>query len=82
MIDSKKLQKISIVFEETGTDQGRAFNVYMTGHMRNLDTVPEKDLGPAEFWAMKGLQAVVAMLKVAGVIKTVTPLNKGRGFTQ
>jgi hypothetical protein len=32
----RHLQRISIVFEETGSDGGKGFNVYLDGQTRNL----------------------------------------------
>lgn len=78
MSKQKGLQRISIVFEETGEDgkdskgePGKRFNVYLDGHTRNLNHVNEKDLSPAEFWAMRMFAIVTHYIGKAGAVETV-----------
>jgi hypothetical protein len=73
MAKQTALQKISIVFEETGVDtaEGKRFNVYLHGHTRNLNNTKEDDLSPAEFWASRCFAIVGDVLKKTGAVEKV-----------
>ncbi len=60
-------RRVSIVFEETG---GAGFNVYLDGQTKGirLDD-PGDDLSPADFYATRMLNIVVAHLQKVGAFK-------------
>lgn len=68
----QKLRKIMIVIEETGTDGGQGFNVYLLGDKERFGdkTLKAKDLSPAEFWGSKLFNICIDALKQAGVVQT------------
>lgn len=71
---SAPLKKISIVVEETGTHGGKGFQVYLSGHDRDLDKVPDAEKTTAEWWAYRLFSIVIHALKEAGVIQTQRPM--------
>jgi len=75
----EKLRKISIVFEETGGQGGKAFNVYLSGWDRDIAKVPENDRSPAEWLSFNMMSFVVSLLQKAGVVQTVTDNKPGKG---
>jgi len=88
MSKQKELQKISIVFEETGQEgidqsgkPGKRFNVYLSGQTRNLNHVKDKDLSSAEFWALKCFAIVVDAIQRAGAVDKIQTRPDG-GVTQ
>ena len=88
MTKQKSLQKISIVFEETGEEgcdsngkKGKRFLIYLDGHTRNLSHVNEKDLSTAEFWASRCFSIVMHAVQQAGVVEFAVP-RKDSGIKQ
>ncbi len=76
MNEPKKFRKLIIVFEETGTHDGKGFNVYLDGDRDRLKTITDPhDLSPAEFWASKLFSICIGLLKEAGVVQSKRPLN-------
>lgn len=80
----KTLQRISIVFQETGdAEAGTAgFNVFLDGLTRNLDFVNPNDLSVAERWIRRVFPKVVAELKAAGAVKSVQQRTIGEVIPQ
>lgn len=64
-------RKITIVIEETGTDGGKGFNVYMSGDKERLGKIPEAEYSPAEIWGSKLFSICTSTLRACGAIKTV-----------
>lgn len=67
-------RKLMIVIEDRGN--GREFNMYMAGDKDRIDRVPEKELGPAEFWASKLFTICAQVLEEAGVLKQTVDMSK------
>lgn len=72
-------RKVSIVFEETGEQNGSGFNVYLEGLDRDIRLVASDKLSPAEFWASKGFSILIGVLRQAGVVQTERPNPKSPG---
>ena len=70
------MKRISIVFVETGEEEGRGFHVYLDGAKPEWDKLtPEeqlKQLSPAEFWGLRCFQICSGIMRETGVVKTVT----------
>ena len=71
-------RKISLVFEETGLQGGKAFNFYMTGQDRNIGAVPPDERSAAEWHAYQAFQIYINILAESGMIQTVND-NKPKG---
>ncbi len=65
-----KKRKLMIVVEETGTDNGRGFNVYLSGDTERLKTLKnEEDMSPAEFCGSKIFIICADAIKKSGVVQ-------------
>lgn len=68
----KKLRKLMIVIEETGTDGGKGFITSLKGDTERLrDPLLKYDeLSPAEFWGSRLFDLCAQVLAQTGVAKT------------
>lgn len=67
-------RKVMIVIEETGTNNGKGFNIYLAGDIERFKSpISEKDMTPAEFYGMKLFKICIGALVQIGVIKNVVP---------
>lgn len=69
--EKKKLRKLMIVIEETGSDGGKGFNVYMAGDKERIGKIDYDQMSPAEFWGSKLFSIVVDVIRRAGAVKTI-----------
>lgn len=66
------LRKVTIVFEETDEQDGKAFNVYVGGdNERLLANIPSNQMSVAEWWASRAFSLVTSMLQQANVVDTM-----------
>lgn len=63
-----KRRKLTIVFEENGSNDGKGFNVSMQGDCERVGHLPNEQLQPAEFWGGMVFTVAIGMLKKAGII--------------
>lgn len=66
-----KRRKVMIVVEETGANDGRGFNVYLSGDKDRIGKIQDVDLSPAEFWGSRLFQICIDACLKAGAVKTV-----------
>jgi len=66
-------KKVSIVFEETGEQDGKGFNVYMEGLSPEVDKLTDEEqihkLSPADFWALRSFKIVTGIMCTTGVVQ-------------
>lgn len=64
-------RRIEIVIEETGEENGKGFNVYLSGDKERIGKVKEDDMSPAEFWGSKLFLICTNALKQSGAVAKV-----------
>lgn len=70
-----KLKKIKIVIEETGSDDGKGFILYMEGDKERIGRISENELGAAEFWGSKLFSICVSAVTKANAVTNVGVKN-------
>lgn len=67
-----KLRKLMIVIEDTGTENGKGFQVYLTGDVERLSdkSVKHEDYCPAEYWGMSLMSICAQVLEQTGAMKS------------
>ena len=64
-------RKLMIVVEETGTDEGKGFTVYLSGDTDRLKAENNSsDLSPAEFWGLSLYNICMNALEQSGALKS------------
>ncbi len=76
----KKLKTISIAFTENGEAGGKGFEVYITGSERDLNKTAQKDMTPAEYWAISMFGMIVQVLIESGTAKEAFPNPHNTGL--
>lgn len=66
-------RKLMIVVEDTGSDNGKGFNVYLAGDVERLSdkSIPDDKLCPAEFWASRIFGIAIQLLQATGIVKDI-----------
>jgi len=74
-MSKKKLKKVMIIIEETGSDGGAGFNVYLGGDKGRIHKLPNDQLSPAEFWGKKLFEICCHALGQTGVVKSMMTME-------